>query len=74
MMPYMFGRRGANPGYVVNNLKGDARELHDNLYCARGDMENRIKEQQLSAPGSVCQGCCPTCSGIKVDRSAAPAR
>ena len=25
----------------------DARELYEDLYCARGDMENRIKEQQL---------------------------
>ena len=40
-------RRGANPRYVVTNLEGDEQELYDNLYCARGDMENRIKEQQL---------------------------
>jgi hypothetical protein len=39
--------RGGNPRYVVTNLEGDERELYDNLYCARGDMENRIKEQQL---------------------------
>ena len=25
----------------------DARTLYEDLYCARGDMENRIKEQQL---------------------------
>ena len=25
----------------------DARQLYEDLYCARGDMENRIKEQQL---------------------------
>ena len=25
----------------------DARALYEDLYCARGDMENRIKEQQL---------------------------
>ena len=25
----------------------DARQLHEQTYCARGDMENRIKEQQL---------------------------
>ena len=40
-------RRGGNPRYVVTNLKGDDQELYDKLYCARGDMENRIKEQQL---------------------------
>jgi hypothetical protein len=38
---------GANPRYVVTNLKGGARHLYETLYCARGDMENRIKEQQL---------------------------
>lgn len=39
--------RGANPRFVVSNLKGDPQDLYDRLYCARGDMENRIKEQQL---------------------------
>ncbi len=39
--------RGSNPRYVVTNLEGNEQELYDNLYCARGDMENRIKEQQL---------------------------
>jgi hypothetical protein len=39
--------KGANPRYVVTNLLGDSKRLYDRLYCARGDMENRIKEQQL---------------------------
>ncbi len=39
--------KGSNPRFVITNLKGDAQELYDDLYCARGDMENRIKEQQL---------------------------
>jgi hypothetical protein len=39
--------KGSNPRYVVTTLKGDPRELYDRIYCARGDMENRIKEQQL---------------------------
>ena len=39
--------KGANPRYVVTNLKGDGQDLYERLYCARGDMENRIKEQQL---------------------------
>lgn len=38
---------GANTRFVVTNLPGRARDLYDNIYCARGDMENRIKEQQL---------------------------
>ncbi len=39
--------QGSNPRYVVTNLEGDPQELYDKDYCARGDMENRIKEQQL---------------------------
>ena len=40
--------RGSNPRYLVTNLKQTARYLHNKLYCPRGDMENRIKEQQLA--------------------------
>lgn len=36
----------ANPRYVVTSLPGRADELYEQTYCARGDMENRIKEQQ----------------------------
>ena len=42
--------KGSNPRFVVTNLpawKASARRLYETLYCARGDMENRIKEQQL---------------------------
>lgn len=39
--------KGANPRYIVTNLEGDPQQLYDKLYCKRGDMENRIKEQQL---------------------------
>jgi len=38
----------ANPRFIVTNLPGDPRELYEDNYCRRGDMENRIKEQQLS--------------------------
>ncbi len=41
------GPKGANPRYIVTNLEGDTQALYEKLYCARGDMENRIKEQQL---------------------------
>ena len=40
----------ANPRFVVTSLPAevlDAQPLYEILYCARGDMENRIKEQQL---------------------------
>lgn len=39
--------RGSNPRYVVTNLPGNARKLYERIYCARGEMENRIKEQQV---------------------------
>ena len=39
--------QGANPRFVVTSLPGDAQQLYDQIYCARGEMENRIKEQQL---------------------------
>jgi len=39
--------QGDNPRYIVTNLPGDARSLYEDLYCARGEMENRIKEAQL---------------------------
>ena len=44
------GGRGANPRFVVTSLRRDeitARRLYERLYCARGEMENRIKECQL---------------------------
>ena len=40
----------ANPRFVVTSLRADqhqARALYEKLYCARGEMENRIKECQL---------------------------
>jgi len=42
--------KGSNPRFVVTSLASqawDARALYEDLYCARGEMENRIKEQQL---------------------------
>lgn len=42
------GPLGANPRYIVTNLSGDGQRLYDRLYCQRGEMENRIKECQLS--------------------------
>jgi hypothetical protein len=40
--------KGKNPRFVVTSLKANdwpARTLYEDLYCARGEMENRIKEQ-----------------------------
>ena len=42
--------KGANPRFVVTSLKAEAfpaKELYETIYCARGEMENRIKECQL---------------------------
>ncbi len=39
--------RGANPRFIVTNRPGDPQALYDEVYCQRGEMENRIKEQQL---------------------------
>ena len=38
-------RGPTNPRFVVTNLQGDPQELYDKVYCGRGEMENRIKEQ-----------------------------
>ena len=42
--------KGENPRFVVTSLgaeQWEKRALYEKLYCARGEMENRIKEQQL---------------------------
>ena len=39
--------QGANPRFVVTNVPGDPQELYEDVYCQRGNMEIRIKGQQL---------------------------
>lgn len=42
--------KGSNPRFIVTSIKAseiEARRLYEKEYCARGEMENRIKEQQL---------------------------
>jgi len=42
--------KGKNPRFIVTSLTSkavEAQELYEKIYCARGDMENRIKECQL---------------------------
>jgi hypothetical protein len=50
---------GANPRYVVTTLNTsawDARALYEDLYCARGEAENRIGEQfELFADRASCE-------------------
>jgi len=46
--------KGANPRFVVTSLAAsefEKRYLYEELYCARGEMENRIKEEQLDLFG-----------------------
>lgn len=38
---------GPNCRFLVTNLAGEPQRLYDEVYCQRGDAENRIKEQQL---------------------------
>ena len=51
------GPQGTNPRYVVTNLTEDPKALYDDMYCQRGEAENRIKEAQvgLFATRTSCQ-------------------
>ena len=42
-----YSTHGANPRFLVSNLEQEDKVIYDVIYCARGEMENRIKEQQL---------------------------
>lgn len=46
-----YGALGANPRFVVTSLQGDPAALYEQLYCARGEAENRIKEAQIDLFG-----------------------
>lgn len=51
---YLSGGKN-NPRFVVTNLprhSWSAKRLYEELYCARGEAENRIKEQQLDLYGT----------------------
>lgn len=52
-----YGEQGNNPRYVVTNLAGEPQTLYDDVYCQRGEAENRIKEAQvgLFATRTSCQ-------------------
>jgi hypothetical protein len=39
--------QGSNPRFVVTNVPGDPKELEEDVYYQRGEMEDRIKEHQL---------------------------
>lgn len=42
-----YSQYGASVRFVATNLKGNNHTLYDLLYCQRGDMENKIKQQKL---------------------------
>jgi hypothetical protein len=51
--------KGGNPRFVVTSLLAkefEKRYVYEELYCARGEMENRIKEQQLDLFGNRASG------------------
>ena len=50
--------KGANPRFILTSLEGQEQNIYDKIYCARGEMENRIKEQQLGlfADRTSCHG------------------
>lgn len=52
-----YGEQGNNPRYIVTNLDAPAQQLYDDVYCQRGEAENRIKEAQvgLFATRTSCQ-------------------
>jgi Transposase DDE domain group 1 len=54
---------GANPRFLVTSLsraEHQARHLYEKLYCARGEMENRIKSLPSRKRGSASSICSPT--------------
>lgn len=42
-----WGEQEGNPRFIVTNLDGKSQELYDDVYCQRGEAENRIKEAQI---------------------------
>jgi hypothetical protein len=59
------GARSANPRFVVtspNALRADVRTLYEQMYRARGEMENRIKECQLDLFAEIGVPITPDCA------------
>ena len=50
MIQFLSKNKGENPRFIVTSITNrnwDSRTLYEDFYGARGEMENRIKEQQL---------------------------
>jgi hypothetical protein len=44
---FEWGQQGGNSRVIVTNLTGEPQALYDQVYCQRGEAENRIKEAQI---------------------------
>ncbi|HLN09672.1 MAG TPA: transposase, partial [Xanthobacteraceae bacterium] len=74
----------ANPRFIVTSLTvadGDCRRLYEQIYCARGEMENRIKECQMdlfadrTSTGTMTANQSVVClDGLRSRRQPAPDR
>jgi hypothetical protein len=42
-----YNKHGASVRFIATNVNGYSKRLYDKLYCPRGDMENKIKQQKL---------------------------
>ena len=42
-----FSQYGKNPRFILTTLDGAPKQLYEDVYCFRGEMENRLKEQKL---------------------------
>lgn len=42
-----YSEHGASVRFIATNVNGYSKRLYDKLYCPRGDMENKIKQQKL---------------------------
>ena len=67
----------ANPRFIVTSLareEHEARHLYEKLYCARGEMENRIKSLPSRKRGSVSSTSMPTAPLFRPGAGSRPTR
>ncbi len=53
-----------NPRYVVTNMRGSAQHIYEDVYCRRGDFENRLKE--LKNDLAMDRMSCSLCGALRV--------
>src|SRR5208283_4815259 len=67
----------ANPRFVVTSLtreEHEARHLYEKIYCARGEMENRIKSLPSRKRGNVSSTFMPTAPLFRPGAGSRPTR